>query len=128
VLAKACAYLSYLTLFFAYAVSGWTVSGIVEFWRKLLEINLPGKALPAIALLVLACDRSNGPTIIGLVLGAFFVAMLFWLQRTSRGQAWVPTFLAVAWGLCALHLWAVLVSIYLTMIPVSIYPVLPSKP
>jgi hypothetical protein len=128
VLAKVCAYLSYLALFFAYFYTGWCASFIVDYWRKLLEVNLPGKALPAISLLVLACDRSNGPIVIGLLLGTIFVAVLVWLQRSPRGQAWLPLCVTLAWGLCALHLLAVLLSIYLTMIPVSIYPLMPAKP
>jgi len=128
VLAKACAYLSYLALFFAYFYTGRCASFIVDYWRNILAINLPGKPLPAISLLVLACDRGNRPMLVGLVLGAFFAAILILLQRNPRGQAWVPACLTLAWGLCALHLLAVLLGIYLTLIPASIYPIAPAKP
>lgn len=103
-MARLCTYLALATIFVTNLVVGTSVGGSCKILKRYLDANAPGVRLPSLSELVLRYGSTSLPTLVGLILGVIFTALLWGMDRSERARPFLPIGITGAFVVCLLHL------------------------
>jgi hypothetical protein len=111
--------IAYIGISFGFVVTGFITSTTTRAFKEFFNRELPGKPLPNLTEFVLAYGTSETALVANLILGVFFVGLLFFLESgEQKRKQFVPICMAAAFSLVFVQLGSILLGIAMPSFPI----------